>query len=240
MTLMGGPVTEDRTTGQYRIVAGSGPAAVGMLFTGVATLGTAGCGDLEFVQNVQPFREIIFKDGSRLQKSTTAWVLDTSDPYPSQPVPGATGGTSLAAMANDNPDFGSGNLGKNLDFTEGLINSMEIRDVFRMFMLVRQKGGARQTLQVGTWTFIGLATSPSTSLAPDKGPPLNLKLDTTVSRVLPQQGTGTPTSQAPVLSPNVTSVPFTMNTGGLTGDQIFAKLFFPIFQKGAPPPKAKP
>jgi hypothetical protein len=204
----------------------------------VASLEKAGCGTLEFIQNVQPFREIIFKDGSRLRKASTSWALDTSDPYPSQTM--KTGSpASLASLANDNPNLGSGTLG-DLDFTEGLINTMEVRDVFRMFLMLRQSGGTRQTLQAGTWTFIGLARSPSTDLPPKNGPPLKLKLDTSVSRIIPTQGTATPTSQAPVLSPNVTGVPFQLDVGGLTGPQVFARLFLPIFQKGAPPPGPTP
>jgi hypothetical protein len=238
MTLAGGSVTEDRSSGQYQIVAGSGPAAPGMLFTGVASLGTAGCGTLEFVQNVQPFREIIYKDGSRIRQASSSWVLDTSDPYPSQAMPSGSA-TSLASLANDNPSLGSGLLGS-LDFTEDLINTMEIRDVFRMFMMVRETGGTRRTLQAGTWTFVGLARSPSTALAPQQGPHMQLQLDTTVSRLLPTQGTATPTSQAPVLSPNVTGVPFQLDVGGLTGPQVFARLFLPMFQRRAPVPQANP
>jgi outer membrane protein OmpA-like peptidoglycan-associated protein len=238
MTLAGGTVNEDRSSGQYQIVAGSGPSAPGILLTGVATLGTAGCGTLEFVQNVQPFREIIYKDGSRIRQVSTSWVLDTSDPYPSQTVPSGSA-TSLAALANDNPSLGSGQLGT-LEATEDLINSMEIRDVFRMFMMIRQQGGIRQTIQMGTWTFIGLARSPSTGLAPQQGPHMPLKLDTTVSRILPTQGSATPTSQSPVLSPNVTSVPYQLDTAGLTGPRIFARLFLPMFQRGAPLPQANP
>ncbi|MGH8248053.1 MAG: hypothetical protein ACREUU_16645, partial [Gammaproteobacteria bacterium] len=149
-------------------------------------------------------------------------------PYPTQAVP--TGSTSmLAAQANDSPSLGSGRLGS-LAFTEDLINTMEIRDVFQMFLLLRLQGGARRTLHAAIWTFVGLARSSTTALGPVNNPTGTLSLDTSVSRIIPTRGSGTASSQAPVLSPNVTTAPFQPDRAGLSGNQTFADLFLPILQ----------
>jgi outer membrane protein OmpA-like peptidoglycan-associated protein len=231
LSLTGGTVTENRIDAGYKIQAGNDtPSNIGMLFLGLATFNRPGCGELLYLQNVKPFREIVYKDGSRLRQETSSWHLDTSDPYPSQAFPSSRP-RGLVRTANDSPALSSGRI-RSLDFTEGLINSMEIRDEFRMFLMFLPRGGTRQTLQVGTWTFIGQAQTTSTEFGTPDTPRGRLRLDTDISRVVPSSGTGSPSSQPPSISPNVTSLRFQKDRAGLTTNQTFADLFEPILNSG--------
>lgn len=229
LSLTGGPVTLSRNSGQVVIQAGSRSASnSGMYSIGLAMLNPPGCGQLLFVQNVRPFREIVYKDGSRLRLYSSGWNLDNVDPYPSRPFPnpgpGITGRT-----ANDSPAIQSNRL-ISLTFTECLINTMEVRDDFRVFLVLNPRGGKRQTLLAANWTFVGQARNTTTQLCDKKTHQGGgtLVLDTNVSRVIPSAGTGIPTSQDPVTSPNVTSVRYQIDRGGLTTTHTFADLFEPI------------
>jgi outer membrane protein OmpA-like peptidoglycan-associated protein len=222
LNLSGGSVKEDRSPGQYVIRAG-GPEEPGMDFGGSAYVDAPpgskfpripypkSCGELQYVQNVQPFIEFVYKDGSRARKESRQWCLDTEDPYPSQKM--------IFLAANDSPAVGTGRVGT-LEKTEGLINTVETRSVFKMFLMVKPKKGDRQALFVGYWTFVGQARNPTTEMG--KG---QLALDSSVSRVIPASGKGEKSAEVPATTPNVKDIPFVVDRGGLTGSKTFADLF---------------
>jgi outer membrane protein OmpA-like peptidoglycan-associated protein len=222
LNLTGGSVKEDRSLNQYVIQAG-GPDEAGMDFGGDVVVDAPpgskfpripypkSCGELQYVQNVQPFIEFVYKDGSRARKESRQWCLDTTDPYPSQ--------RTFFLAANDSPGVGSGRIGT-LENTEGLINTVETRSVFKMFLMVKPKKGDRKALFVGYWTFVGQARNPTTEMG--KG---QLQLDTSISRVAPASGKGEKTAELPATTPNVKDIPYVVDRGGLTGKKTFADLF---------------
>lgn len=222
LNLSGGSVKEDRSLNQYVIQAG-GPEEPGMDFGGSAVVDAPPgsqfpripfpkrCGELQYVQNVQPYIEFVYKDGSRARKESRQWCLDTEDPYPSQ--------RHIFLAANDSPAVGTGRVGS-LEKTEAMINTVETRSVFKMFLMVKPKSGDRKTLLVGYWTFVGQARNPTTELGKGK-----LALDTTVSRVIPSSGEGEKSAEQPVTTPNVKDIPFVVDRGGLPGSKTLADLF---------------
>ncbi len=231
LSLTGGTVTMSRGPRGVSLIAGDGtPNNLGMLFIGLADLNPAGCGTLVYVQNVQPHREIVYKDGTRLRQSDSNWYLDTNDPYPSQPFPSSPG--SIIQIANDSPQQSTGRLGS-MAFTECLINTFEVRDEFRMFLLFRPANGARRALLAATWAFVAHATNTTTALCDPNTHQGGgtLQLDLNVSRIIPGSGNGVATAQMPLLSPNITSVRFQIDRGGLFGTRTFADLFEPILNR---------
>ncbi len=229
LNLDGGTVTLSRNRGQVVLQAGNGTASnLGMSFIGMVGLNPTGCGELSFVQNVQPFREVVYKDGTRLRRYTSSWHLDTEDPYPSWPLP-INSSRITTRFSNDSPELGSGFIGS-MAFTECLINTMEVRDDFRMYLMFTPTGGQRRTLLAATWSFIAQARNTTTSLCEQQthtggG---SLVLDTSISRIIPSSAQGTQTSQSPIISSNVTSVRFQIDRGGRDTTRTFADLFEPI------------
>ena len=154
-----------------------------------------------FVQNVMPYREIVYSDGSRVNMRADKWHLDVSDPYPSQDM-------GVAITANDSPSM---RVPKD-DAHD--VRTIEVRDHFRMFFVLRRPAGDT-TVEVAEWTWVGLARNTSPG---DPNP--TFELDTTVSRVIPQTGSGRRVSDKPILSPHVFDLRFTADTGGLGGTAI--------------------
>ena len=231
LLLNGGQITSgwDSSAG-FILRAGAGTsAAPGMHFSGLVRISQQGCGATQFVQNVIPFRQIEYKDGSILKMSTRNWHLDTSNPYPSQSHP--TGDPlELFRLTSDSPRHTTGWLGDR-DFTEGLIRRMIAHDRFRMYLQFQPQGAARQTLKIGEWTWSAVANNPVSTMPGSPSGGGRLALDTSQSRITPQQGLGVASSENPILSPNVDSVRFVEIPKPLRGQpspRTFARLFEPI------------
>jgi outer membrane protein OmpA-like peptidoglycan-associated protein len=209
MVLDGTTVEVTRPTGFLRIHAGSGTAkAPGMTMSAGVSLKPPNCGSLVFVQNVQAFRQIVYKDRTRNTFQTAGFVLDTSDPYKTQVFPGKDPNDPglVVPTANDSPS-------QAVDaFSEEVVNTIEARDDFRMFLLFAPQSGARQVLQIGEWSWSGQLKSESPDV-PFKG---FLRKDASASRIMPTNGKGRATADAPVLSPNVTSLDWVTNNAGAT------------------------
>lgn len=233
VTLDGGPVKRNLVNPVIRLQAGDGTAtAPAMVITGGATTTPQGCGDLVFVQNVQPFRQIIYKDRTRNTFQSSGFVLDTQDTYPKQDFGKPP---AVVSAANDSPSQSI------LFLSEPVIQTVEARDDFRMFVMFQPNGGSRQVLQVAEWSWVGQLKTDH----PVKEPPAaddfdtgTLSLDTSVSRVIPKQGKGRPTTDTPVLSPNVTSINWVTNNAGDTTPNTFANIDRKILDKLKP--KAEP
>lgn len=207
LTLEGAPVEVTFPRGFIRIHPGNGAGKPpGMIIrTGVA-VSPPDCGTLGYVQNVQAFRQFVYKDRTRNTFQTAGFVLDTSDPYKTQVFTSSTPGT-VVPTANDTPSQG-------VDaFSEGVINTVEARDDFRMFLMFTPKGGSRRPLMVGEWSWVGQLKNnkPNEFLDGD------LTRDPSAARVAPTSGTGRATSEGPVLSPNVTSVNWVTDNAGASG-----------------------
>jgi hypothetical protein len=70
-------------------------------------------------------------------------------------------------------------------------------------------GGTRVAVAVGAWSWSGLMRTD------DPRPGLgNLVLDSSVSHVIPKNGKGVPTSDTPVLSPNIVDLKWSTDPGG--------------------------
>jgi outer membrane protein OmpA-like peptidoglycan-associated protein len=209
MVLDGATVETTRPSGFFRIHAGSGAGnPPGMIMSAGVSLKPPSCGSLVFVQNVQAFRQLVYKDRTRNTFQTAGFVLDTSDPYKAQVFPGNDPKDPglVVPTANDSPS-------QAVDaFSEGVINTVEARDDFRMFLLFAPQSGARQVLQIGEWSWSGQLKSEKPDL-PFEG---FLRKDASASRVMPASGKGRATADAPVLSPNVTSVDWVTNNAGAT------------------------
>jgi outer membrane protein OmpA-like peptidoglycan-associated protein len=229
LSLDGGPVKRNSATPFIKLQAGDGTAnAVAMTVTAGAVATPEGCGDLVFVQNVQPFRQVIYKDRTRNTFQSTGFVLDTADPYPSQVFSKTPG---LVSAANDSPSHSI------LFLSEPVIQTVEARDDFQMFVLFQPTGGSRQVLQVAEWSWIGQLKTDHpvhTPPAQDDFDTGSLVLDTSVSRVIPQHGKGRPTTDTPVLSPNVTSLNWVTDNGGDTDPSTFANIDRKVLDKTKP------
>jgi outer membrane protein OmpA-like peptidoglycan-associated protein len=233
VTLDGGPVTRNFVNPVIKLQAGDGTAAApAMVITGGAVTTPQGCGDLVFVQNVQPFRQIIYKDRTRNTFQSSGFVLDTQDPYPKQNFGKPP---AVVSAANDSPSQSI------LFLSEPVVQTVEARDDFRMFVMFQPKGGSRQVLQIAEWSWVGqLKTDHPVKEppAPDDFDTGTLSLDTSVSRVIPKQGKGRPTADTPVLSPNVTSINWVTNNAGDTTPNTFANIDRKVLDKLKP--KADP
>ncbi|HEU4432000.1 MAG TPA: DUF4157 domain-containing protein [Pyrinomonadaceae bacterium] len=225
MVLDGGTVDVTNEGLFKRLHAGDGNPPGMTMSTGVS-VNPADCGTLLYVQNVQAFRQIIYKDRTRNTLQTSGFVLDTEDPYPTQVFDGkdpSNPGLKIA-MANDSPGQ---RIHTGFDL-EAMMKVVEARDDFRMFLLFEPKGGARQVLQIGEWSWSGQLNSSK----PDSLTEGVLGIDRSVSRIMPTSGKGRPTGEPPVLAPNVTSADWVTNNGGL--QKTFADLHRPLLNRVKP------
>jgi len=225
MVLDGGAVGLTNEGLFKRIHAGNATAPGMTMSTGVS-VNPPDCGTLIYVQNVQAFRQIIYKDRTRNTFQTSGFVLDTEDPYPTQVFDGKdpkNPGLKIAT-ANDSP---SQRIHTGFDL-EAMMKVVEARDDFRMFLLFVPKGGNRQVLQIGEWSWSGQLNSTK----PDSIDEGTLVQDGSASRIMPTSGNGRPTAEAPVLAPNVTSGDWLTNNAGL--QKTFADLHRPLLNKVKP------
>ena len=167
------------------------------------------CGDYSFVQNVQPFIEIVYKDGSRNRMEVAAWHLDNSDPYPCR-------NCVFAHDANDSPGVLVGAF-------EGIIRTIEIRHEFRTFYLFNPARGRRYTLEVGRWTWIAQARNRT----PEQGQG-RLTLDAGISRVIPALGHSQSSTESPVTSPQAMDIPFATDPRFGSSPETLAAQHLPI------------
>jgi outer membrane protein OmpA-like peptidoglycan-associated protein len=205
VTLLDGSSVEVKTIGRFiKLVAGSGTGKPpGMRIDVASEMKPPGCGTFSFVQNVDAFREFVYKDRTRNTFQSSGFVLDTSDPYKSQVFPPPSPNT-VSVGANDSPSQPVDPL------TEGMTRTVEARDDFRMFLMFQPKGGTKQVVHVAEWSWVGLARNTR----PDVEEEGKLVKDAGASRVTPKSGNGKPTSDTPVPSPNVTSLSWTTDNGG--------------------------
>ena len=183
--------------------AGDGTfSGAGMMFIASPVVCNAKAhGTTAFIQNVQPFREIVYRDGSRNRMQTSAWHLDNRfQAKQPQGVP----------VADDSPGFGvfAGHVPD--------IATMEMRDHYRMFFVHQTPQGV-VTLEVGEWAVVALAKNTEPGSLEGR-----LEVDTGLSRVIPNAGLGKRTSEAPVASPPVGSLRFFSDTGGLPAGEALA------------------
>ena len=196
MSLTGGKVNiadDPARPGVRFIEAGDGRSNPGMEMRAVAVVSPQDCGTIEFVQNVRSFREIVYKDQSRNRFETNSMVLDCADPYGHQKIDNTTDPKLIAGSAVDSPAQSWLKLAN----IEETMQSVEVRDEFKMYLLFKPKKGNRQTMQVGQWTWVGQARNENPRNL-DEG---FLKLDPAISRVIPLEGKGVTTTESPVFSP---------------------------------------
>jgi outer membrane protein OmpA-like peptidoglycan-associated protein len=228
LTLSGAKVEKHLIGPLQKMVAGDGTGnPPGMLISAGAAISPPGCGKFVFVQNVQVFRQFVYKDHTRNTLQSSNFVLDTSDPYPSQDF-GPSPGVSVPT-ANDSPSQAFIPPG------EEVINTVEARDDFRMFLLFQPQGGTRSVVQVAEWSWVGQLknTKPAD---PQDGV---LVIDTSASQVTPSNGKGRPTSDTPVLSPNVTSLDWVTDNGGDPSPDTFANIDRPGLNRRKPKADSK-
>jgi outer membrane protein OmpA-like peptidoglycan-associated protein len=231
LNIDGGPVTLT-LQGPFITLRAGTATTPGVTITASPAMTPKNCGQLSYVQDVLTFRQVVFKDGSRDTFQSKDFVLDSGDPYPCAVFFGFT--------AVDGPGFG-------LNVKQGRISTMEVREDFRTFLMFQPKGGTRRTHQVAEWRWAGQARNNDPEQ--DKG---SLVLDTSISRMTPQAGSGFFTSTAPVLSPNVVDIRFVNDTsanpskdsdGALLEDALNASRPKPKVGTPcgvAPPPKPSP
>jgi hypothetical protein len=176
----------------------------GMSFYGFAQTNRRGCGRVLFVQNVMSSRQINFKDGSVLLMSTNQWHLDGHDPYPSWPGARPNDPRDLYYITNDSPMQSTGRLGSR-EYTQGVIQSIQVIDLFRMYFMFQPRGRARQSLRLGEWHWN--AVSNNTETAMGRG---SLMMDPSLCQIFPQEAYGRETSDQPVTSPNADNLTFTV------------------------------
>jgi hypothetical protein len=203
VTLTGAAVQFHPNKALLTIQAGDGTGnPAGMIVSAGAALNPPGCGKFVFVQNVMPSRQIVYKDHTRNTFQTSNFVLDTSDPYPSQDF--SPNKNISVPTANDSPSKSI------LSFGEEFINTVEARDDFRMFLLFQPTGGTRNVVQVAEWSWVGLLKNNKPNDLEDG----ELIKDSGASRVTPASGKGRSTTDTPVLSPNVTRINWVTDNGG--------------------------
>jgi outer membrane protein OmpA-like peptidoglycan-associated protein len=228
LTLTGAKVEKHLIGPFQRMVAGDGTGnPPGMLISAGAAISPPGCGKFVFVQNAQVFRQFVYKDHTRNTLQSSNFVLDTSDPYPSQDF-GPSPGVSVPT-ANDSPSQAF------LPIGEEVINTVEARDDFRMFLLFQPQGGTRSVVQVAEWSWVGQLKNTK----PDDPQDGVLVIDTSASQVSPTNGKGRPTSDTPVLSPNVTSLDWVSDNGGDPAPDTFANIDRPGLNKRKPKADSK-
>ena len=186
--------SETTPAGTFIVLRAGTTTTPGITITASPLMTPRNCGELSFVQNVMTFRQIIYKDGSRNTFQSSGFVLDGSDPYNCTPGP-------LIFTALDGPGFGVNPR------QQPRISTIEVREDFRMFLMFQPDGGARRTHQVAEWRWVGQARNDDPQQ--NKG---SLALDSSVSRITPQFGTGFFTATPPALSPNVADLSFVTDT----------------------------
>lgn len=189
-----GLTVETTPAGQFIVLRAGTATTPGITITASPMMTPRGCGELSFVQNVMTFRQIIYKDGSRNNFESPGFVLDGGDPYDCTP---GLGGFS----AVDGPGMGVNPR------QQPRISTIEVREDFRTFLMFKPPDGPRRTHQVAEWRWAGQARNNDPEQ--DKG---TLELDTNVSRITPQAGSGFFTAMTPVLGTNIASVPFVTDT----------------------------
>jgi outer membrane protein OmpA-like peptidoglycan-associated protein len=222
---------ETTPRGTFAVLRAGTTTQPGMTITASTMMTPRNCGELSFVQNVLTFRQIIYKDGSRNTFESKDFVLDGGDPYNCNVAP-------MLFMAVDGPGLGVNPR------QQPRISTMEVREDFRTFLMFRPDDGPRRTHQVAEWRWAGQARNDDPEQ--DKG---SLVLDSNVSRVTPQAGTGFFTSLAPVLGTNVSSISWVTDTSANPAtDSDAAKLVGGLNQarppvitgKPCPRPRSKP
>jgi outer membrane protein OmpA-like peptidoglycan-associated protein len=205
--------------GTFIVLRAGTTATPGITITASPMMTPRNCGELSFVQNVLTFRQIVYKDGSRNTFESADFVLDGGDPYNCTPGP-------LIFTALDGPGMGV-NVRQ-----QPRISTMEVREDFRMFLMFQPDGGQRRTHQVAEWRWVGQAKNKDPRQ--DKG---DLELDTSVSRITPQAGSGFFTSAVPALSPNVGSLPWVTDTSANPAKDSDAARLVDGLNKARPPVK---
>ena len=180
--------------GTFIVLRAGSTTTPGITITASPLMTPRNCGELSFIQNVLTFRQIIYKDGSRNTLESSGFVLDGGDPYDCTPGP-------LIFTALDGPGFGVNTR------QQPRISTIEVREDFRTFLMFKPDDGPRRTHQVAEWRWAGQARNNNPQQ--DKG---SLELDTNVSRITPQFGSGFFTATAPVLAPNIASLSFVTDT----------------------------
>src|SRR5258708_9100520 len=205
LTVATGSSVESTINGPFRkLVAGSGNGnPPGMRVGVLAQVPPPGCGSFPFVQNVDAFRQFVYKDRTRNTFQSAGFVLDTSNPYRSQVFP-SPGPNLVNVGANDSPSQSVDNL------TETFTKTLEAPDAFRMFGMFTRPVGAPQVLHVVEWSWVGLLKNDN----PDDLNNGNLVKQAGASRVTPQSGAGSATGDAPVTSPDCTTLSWTTDNAG--------------------------
>ena len=227
---------ETTPQGAFTVLRAGTTTQPGMTITASTMMTPRNCGELSFVQNVLTFRQIIYKDGSRNTFESKDFVLDGGDPYNCNVSP-------MLFLAVDGPGLGINPR------QQPRISTMEVREDFRTFLMFQPDDGPRRTHQVAEWRWAGQARNDNPEQ--DKG---SLALDTSVSRITPQAGSGFFTNLAPVLGTNVSSIPWVTDTsanpakdsdaaklvGGLNKARPPVKIGKPCPRPGAKPPAPPP
>jgi len=191
------PMTIDGTSvnfgqeGPFMVLRAGTTSKPGIEVSALPIMTPAGCGEMSFIQNVMAFIQIIYKDGSRNTLQTPGFMLDGGDPYHCFFRDGAF-------VADDGPSFGVSKL------QEPDVNTMEVREDFRTFLMFQPKDGTRKTHQVAEWRWVGQAKKddPENKKAP-------VTLDSSISRITPTFGKGFLTREAPLLNPFIGDALFT-------------------------------
>lgn len=197
-------------------------ATAGVNYTAVAELDPYDCGEPHFVQNIQSTRVVTFKDASRLEK-ITPWCLDTEDPYPSDPVDDLREELRKRKWkpiaTNDSPAQGTGGA-------DQFIDTLSTKDTFKLFLMLGsyRKGATkgkteRHTLGLANWNWLGQVTTGNKRN-------INSKLKLEPSTISAPDGV--PSTEAPLLSPNIQDQKFQIVGKGRT----LASLYEDVFNGG--------
>ncbi|HEY0172926.1 MAG TPA: hypothetical protein VGB98_18045, partial [Pyrinomonadaceae bacterium] len=172
----------------------------GVNYVAAVALDPKDCAGLEFVQNVQATRVIVFKDGSQLVMNT-GQALDGNDPYPTTLV--STGKTNLKIVAmNDSPSQGTGSV-------FGYISTISISESYKLFLRFKSSGG-QKIIGMATWGW--LAESATTDKTDN-----NALLKKVSGEIIAPEGKAAEGQEQPVTTPRIQDQKF--NVGGGANSQ---------------------
>jgi len=220
LTITGGQVRSDHGESGFTMNKG-------VEFSGTIAAGPAGCpGELYYIQNVRPFIEFAYKDGSRAVLQSEEQLLDTAAPYPHTDDQTRNAQGLISRHASDIPSISTGLIGGGSDH-ERYIRSLQVNHLFHMFLLFRLSGRDPVVLRMCEWAFQALARATVPEFAEGR-----LELSRSNSESLYRSGEAT--TREPNTSSNIQDATYEVDNShrreGATGNS-FADTFASLINR---------